>query len=313
MSEVLFGTVPAFLAILLGGALRYRQFVAAGAWAELQKLNYYLFLPAMFVSGLAGGVYTDAPLLSIIVGVAVVLGAGSAAIWFWKSQVPRAADLGPQLLEGAIRANVPYGMAVSFAFGGGAGLELFLVAAAVYLPTVVIAGGLYSQLSGRQDRDPDTAQEYALATAFRLLARNPIAIGIVLGVGLNVLNLPIPTGLGRVVHVAGFAAMPIGLLATGAALNIAGAQTALDAARVAVIATLALKLLVLPAGAGLIVLIFGLSGPAAVAVVLISALPCLVPRFTVVAEPTQGILPGIATLATLLSAVTIPVALWLFS
>lgn len=314
MAEIVASTIPAFLLILLGGALFHRQFLPADTWAALQKLNYYLFLPAMFVAGLAGGnEFAAIPLFGLIVAVAFVLAAASAAVWLWYTRDAQAAELGPQLLEAAVRANVPYGMAISLAVGGTAGLQTFLIAAATYLPTVVVAGGVFNQLIGRRDSDAEADQEQAIATAFRLLARNPIAAGIVLGAALNVLGIPLATGLNELVRAAGFAAIPIGLLATGAALSVAAAQNTLDAARRTVVAVVTLKLILLPAVAGLAALVFGFSGAAATALVVIAALPGVVPRFTVVGEAAQSLLPGITTIATALSVLTVPVALWVFS
>ena len=114
-------------------------------------------------------------------------------------------------------------------------------------------------------------------------------------------------------HAAGYTAIPIGLLGAGAALNIAAAQNAFEAARGATIASLAINLVGLPAAAGLACLMLGLEGSEAVAVVLIAALPCLVPRFSVLGASVQSVLPGLATIATLASAVTMPISIWLLT
>ena len=153
---------------------------------------------------------------------------------------------------------------------------------------------------GQRDSYAEAEQEQAIATAFRLLARNPIAVGIVLGAGLNVFGIPLAAGLDELVRAGGFAAIPIGLLATGAALSVAAAQNALEAARRTVVAVVALKLLLLPMSAGLVALVFDLSGAPATALIVIAALPGVVPRFTVVDWPAQSLLPGITTIATVL-------------
>ena len=310
MGEALVGTLPAFLIILLGGSLVYRRYVSAESWAQFQKLNYYLFLPAMFLFGLGTSNFSDAPLLRMVVAVVSILGAATGLVWAWRV---RSAKFGPQVLEGSIRANVPYGMGVSLALGGTDGLALFLVAAATYLPTVIVAGGLFGHFVGKQDLDPDAEQEYALASSLRLLAQNPIVWGVAGGVALNFANIPLATGLSAMVQAAGYAAIPIGLLGAGAALNIAAAQNAFEAARGAAIASLAINLVGLPAAAGLAGLVLGLEGSEAVAIVLIAALPCLVPRFSVLSASAQSLLPGVATIATLASAVTMPISIWLLT
>jgi|GEM_PF-4511323 len=313
MAETFAATVPVFLVILLGGGLAYRQYVPPGTWAQFQKLNYYAFIPALFLSGLSLADFSDAPLLRIVVTVAATLGAASAVVWVWRSRSLQAAKLGPQILEASIRANVPYGMGIALALGGTEGLALFLVAAATYLPTTILAGGLFSHYLGRQDIDPEAEQQYALASAFRLLATNPIIWGAGIGIALNVTNIPLVSGIAAMVQVFGYAAVPVGLLGAGAALSTAAAQNALDAARGAALGSLGLNLFALPLGAGLLAWILDMEGAAAVSVVLIAALPCVVPRFSVLGNEAQSILPGIATMATLGSAVTVPVALWLLT
>ena len=310
MGGTLVATLPVFFVILLGGSLVYRRYVSAESWAQFQKLNYYLFLPAMFLFGLGTGDFSDTPLLRMVVAVVSILGVATGLVWAWRV---RSAKFGPQVLEASIRANVPYGMGVSLALGGTDGLGLFLVAAATYLPTVIVAGGLFGHFVSKQDLDPDAEQEYALASSLRLLAQNPIVWGVAGGVALNFANIPLATGLAAMVQAAGYAAIPIGLLGAGAALNIAAAQNAFEAARGAVIASLAINLVGLPAAAGLAGLVLGLEASEAVAIVLIAALPCLVPRFSVLGASAQSVLPGVATIATLASAVTMPISIWLLT
>ncbi len=313
MAETLSSTLPVFLVILLGGGLAYRRYIPLEVWAQFQKLNYYLFLPAMFLSGLGSSDFSDAPLLRMVIAVVAVIGITTGVIWTWRTRSEHAAELGPQILEASIRANVPYGMGISLALGGSDGLALFLVAAATYLPTVIVAGGLFGHFVGRQDPDPDAEQEYALASALRLLAQNPIVWSVAGGVALNILGVPLVDGLATMAQVAGYAAIPVGLLGAGAALSIAAAQNAVEAARGVAVASLGLNLVALPLGAGLAAWLFGLAGIEAIAIVLTAALPCVVPRFSVVSGPGQSVLPGIATIATLVSVVTLPVAIWVLT
>lgn len=313
MSHILTATVPVFLLIMLGSALAYRKIVGGDAWKSLQQLNYFIFIPAMFLSGLARAEFSAAPVALIVVSTAVVLGLGTAFVWLWRSRVPGGLDLAPQLLEGTIRANVPYGMGLSFALGGDEGLSLFLVAAAAYLPCAILAGGVMAQMAGRRHANPEAEQQYALVSALRMLAQNPIVIGVVIGVILNITALPLAPGLSAAAETAGYAAIPVGLLGAGAALSVAAAQNALDAARRDVVVALSVKLVALPLLGGLAAFLLGLDAPAAVAVVLIAALPCVVPRFTVATGMSASVLGGIATLATLLSAATLPLALWLLT
>lgn len=310
MGEILVGTVPVFLVILLGGGLVYRGYISAESQAQFQKLNHYLFLPAMFLFGLGTSDFFNLPVLRIVIAVVAILGAATGLVWAWRI---RSEKFGPQVLEASIRANVPYGMAVSLALGGNDGLAIFLMVAATYLPTVIIAGGLFGHFVGKQDLDPQAEQQFALASSLRLLAQNPIVWAAAGGVAVNFANIPLATGLAAMIQAAGYAAIPIGLLGTGAALNIAAAQNAFDAARGAAVGSLAINLVGLPAAAGLAGLMLGLEGSEAVAIILIAALPCLVPRFSVLGGSEQSVLPGVATIATLASAVTVPISIWVLT
>jgi len=313
MTSLLTATVPVFLVVLLGSALAYRRVISGDTWAQSQKLNYFLFIPAMFLAVFSSSDFAGTPVVRVVIATGIALGLASAAVWAWRTRRGSGIDLGAQILEGSVRANVPYGMGIGFALGGQAGLALFLVAAATYLPTVVLAGGLFRQLAGRNDSDPEAEQQFALVSALRLLAQNPIVAGAAIGIVLNVLGIPLMSGLDAVVRAAGFAAIPIGLLCAGAALSLAAAQNALDAARGDVLVALAIKSLGLPLLAGGLAALLGLEGAGAVAVVLIAALPCVVPRFSVASRGAGSVLAGIATFSTLLSVVVVPVALWILS
>jgi len=76
-----------------------------------------------------------------------------------------------------------------------------------------------------------------------------------------------------------------------------------------------LKLIVLPLVAGLLAWALGLRGVTAQTVVMLAALPCVAPRFSLGA--TLGTAPPVlnaaATATTLLWVVTLPFALWILT
>lgn len=157
--------------------------------------------------------------------------------------------------------------------------------------------------------------EGTLRRSFSVLIRNPLVIGGIVGIFLNVTGIGLASGLGGVMQALGLAAIPAGLLATGAAIDIDKAREAYhefqNEVRIAVI----VKLIAMPVIALVVGAIFGLGGLAALTVILLAALPNVTPRFTAQSPDASLdlLLPGITAAATMLAFVSVPVALWILT
>ncbi len=366
MGTILGVTIPAFLAILLGRALADRSFVPADFWPNIQRLSYFVFLPLLVVHTLATADFSEAQVVGLVITIIVTFAAGGVAVWLWRRWSGERPEMTLGLSEGALRANIPLGLGIAFALAGQAGLTLFVLAAAVYLPTVVILGAYLSdrtqaELSeaglspsgaaaeaspgastasagadgengasgngeafGPRDQaggaPPQTGAygggwEGSLRRALSVLIRNPIVIGAIVGIFLNATGVGLASGLGRVIQMLGFAAIPAGLLATGAAIDIDKARDAYEEFRGEIRMALFLKLAAMPVTALVIGAIFGLGGISAATVILLAALPNVTPRFTAQeSDASQDLLlPGITAASTIVAFVSVPIALWILT
>lgn len=385
MGTILGVTIPAFLAILLGRALADRGFVPADFWSNIQRLSYFVFLPLLFVHTLATADFSEFQVVGLVLTIIVTLVAGGVAVWLWRRWSGERPEMTLGLGEGALRANIPLGLAIAFALSGQAGLTLFVLAAAVYLPTVVILGAYLSDrtqtelreaglspepgpqqdlseasagatpgastTSGGAEGDADAADgriqgeagassgggafeppeqaggappgagsyvggwEGTLRRALSVLIRNPIVIGAIVGIFLNATGVGLASGLGGVIQMLGFAAIPAGLLATGAAIDIDRLRDAYEEFRGEIRMALILKLIAMPVIALVIGAIFGLGGITAATVVLLAALPNVTPRFTAQAPDASQdlLLPGITAASTIAAFVSVPLALWILT
>lgn len=389
MGMILGVTIPAFLAILLGRALADRSFVPADFWPNIQRLSYFVFLPLLIVHTLATADFSDSQVVGLVITIIVTFVAGGVAVWLWRRWSGERPELTLGLGEGALRANIPLGLAIAFALWGQAGLTLFVLAAAVYLPTVVILGAYLSDrtqaelreaglspaapgaqpamatsgatpgastgpstgFGGPEEGDADATGggipgedgasgageaiepreqaggvppgtgsyvggwEGSLRRALSVLIRNPIVIGAIVGIFLNATGIGLARGLGGVIQTLGFAAIPAGLLATGAAIDIDKAREAYEEFRGEIRIALVLKLIAMPVIALVIGAIFGLGGISAATVILLAALPNVTPRFTAQAPDASQdlLLPGITAAATIAAFVSVPLALWILT
>jgi predicted permease len=304
-------TLPIF-AIALAGWLLTRYHIAPNEfWTMAQRLNYALFLPSLFFFALATADLGIIPFLGIIVAAAATLGAGAALFEVWRTSSNIAAADAPTLGECTVRASVPFGFAVTLAFIGPGGFAAFAVAAAIYLPTAILIGGV---LASRTKEGEAAAAAFPLP-AFRLIAKNPIVGGALAGLLWHVTGYDLPDGIAAAFNTLGFAAMAIGILAAGAAFDPAQARAAMNQHRNVALPLLGIKFVALPLVAAVLALLFEANTPAVVAIVLLAALPPVVPRFTVTntSETAAPIAAAAVSLALPVAAVTLPISLWLLT
>ena len=124
---------------------------------------------------------------------------------------------------------------------------------------------------------------------------------------MNVTHLPLPQVWHDVAEALGRSSLGIGLLVTGAGLQLAGMFRPSLAASIAVL----LKLILMPVLGVALALWFGISGSSLVIVAVCSAVPTSSSAY-VLARQMGGdapLLAQIITLQTILAAVTMPIAI----
>jgi predicted permease len=139
------------------------------------------------------------------------------------------------------------------------------------------------------------------------VVRNPLIWACAIGLAINVVHLPLPRIWHEVADALGRSSLGIGLLVTGAGLQLAGMFRPSGAAAL----TVFLKLILMPVLAVALALPFGLSGPNLVIVVVCASVPASSSAY-VLARQMGGdapLLAQIITLQTILAAITMPIAI----
>lgn len=307
MTEILTALIPVFALIALGHVMKRRQLIADAFWSPAEKITYFMFFPALLLSNTAkadfAGIDDLAPM--IIAAIVGVLGICAFAIWLR----PRLAIDGPaftSVFQGTIRPNVYLGIAAAVALFGDAGLTLISVCVAVLVPLVNVASVIVLVRHASPDGEmPSWGQ------AAGPIVRNPLILACAGGIMLNVTGIGLPPVIGPFLEILGRAALPIGLLAVGAGLNLAAVRPA--GKKVAI--TTAIKLIALPGLTWAACLALGVDGLAMTVCVLYASLPNSATSY-VLARQMGGdteLLAGIITVTTIIAMLTMPAIIMLLN
>lgn len=285
---------PDFLLIAAGALLRRWPSYTPAFWTGLERLIYYVLFPVLLFRSLAGaplGV-TDA-VHFIAVGVACTLaGIALSALAIPLFRLPQPTFAAS--FQCAFRFNTYVVLAVAARLGGPEALGLASLLVGVLVPLVNVAA-VSALAHGR-----------AMHLG-RELARNPLLLACVAGIAANALQWRLPGLIDGVAEMLAHAALPLGLLAVGAALRLARGN--LPPAAVAWFH--AIKLVAMPALALLCARQFALSPLETRVAVLVLAVPTA-PSAYILAAQMGGDGRAAAWListGTLVAALTLP--LWL--
>ncbi|MHA7209381.1 AEC family transporter [Arthrobacter sp. MDT1-65] len=290
---------PVIGLIALGCLLRSRGLLAPAFWPPAERLCYFVLLPALFVGGTATADLAGLPIAlmaPILAGPVVLTALGLVLAQRWL-------DLdGPaftSVLQGSIRFNNYLGLSIALALFGPDGVALAAIANTVLVPLVNVLCTLGFARYG--------SERLTLAGTVRSIVTNPLILGCVVGILLNVSGLGLPPGAAEFVKALGGASLPLGLLCVGAALDLRSLGSNVGA----VVLATAAKFAVLP-GLGIAgCLLLGLTGEPAATVILFLSLPTASSAY-VMARALGGdarLMASTITLQTLAGVLYLPVVL----
>lgn len=256
--------LPEFALILLGLLLRRYAWRSAHFWVELERLVYYVLFPVLLVRTTlaadlsAGG--TGAVLLAAVGATLAGALLGAAIRWLPGTSRTAAASA----WQTAFRFNTFIALAL-VDNQGPAALALMGVVIGVNVPLVNVLA-----VTALARSTADGAAGGRGAGVLGALARNPLILGTVAGLVGNVAGLTLPTPVDATLARIAAAAVPLGLLAVGAALRIGGLPRGqwVMASYVG-----AVKLLVVPAVALGLCALLGVDGMQRFVVLAFAAVP----------------------------------------
>lgn len=311
MEEILATLAPLALIIALGSALAHIRFLGAAFIADLNKLAFWVALPALIFVSASNESSTGAQtwrLLGVMIAATLLI---SLIAWAASYALRLPATSRGTLVQSAFRGNLAYigvpVLANSFnTLPGASGNPAMTTAVIVMVMTMAfynILAVIVLQASQH------SVQKVKPLVMVRSIATNPLMLAGLLGLVVPLLHITLPTFLDRSLQLLGAAAVPLALLCIGGSL----VMVPLRGKHAAIIAAALMKTALVP------VLVWGLAhlaglGPVELRICLVfSACPTAAAAF-VMARQLGGDEPlasGSIALSTILSAFSLAFALWL--
>ncbi|NQU60753.1 MAG: AEC family transporter [Rhodospirillales bacterium] len=311
MSGTLSALAPVFGLIVLGYLLKSRGGFTEAFWDPAERMTFYILFPALLVTKIGGAEAVGVGLLPMAAAMAAATLIVALFISFFRSGLQKSGIDGPgftSIFQGAIRPNTFIGMAAAYALFGDLGLTLAAAAIIAVIPLVNILSltALY-RWAGAGPAEPKQRRGWgdAMVPAFK----NPIILACLFGAALNMTGLGLPPVVGPMLKIIGSAALPLGLMAVGAGLDLGAARKV----RGPIAGAAVLKLAVMPALTYAICRVFDVTGSALTVAVLFMALPVASASY-VMARQLGGdgaLMAGIITVTTIAAALTLPVTIFL--
>ena len=290
--------LPDFLLIVVGFLVCRFTALDRPVWNAAERLVYWLLFPVLLFTAIVRSPLNPDASLGLGLGGWAVVGAGFAlatALRRLPGVDPRLQASGAQV---SFRFNSYVALALAERIGGSEGVASIALLVALCVPLCNLGAVWSLARHGGQN-------------TLRELLHNPLILATVAGLVANLAGLRLPAPVDTVLGRIGAAALPLGLMAVGAGLELGGLQ---KAPRLAT-ALLGIRHLLLPLiGLGLGALLALPSGQAQI-LVAFAALPTASSCYVLAARMGGDgpYVAGLVTASTLLGMWSVPAALSLFA
>lgn len=215
MIQIVNTIIPIFAIILLGVLIRSRGFMPESFIGPLNKMVYYLAIPAMVFRAIALAPFQAnfnpllvlGTMIPVIVVFVVALGIGLLI------SISRS-DLGT-FIQSSFHGNLGYiGLAVAYYYLGHEG----------FTRTGILAGFLmllqnFLAVLGHQMSYKAPESGHRLLSVIKRIIANPVILSALAGIIFSVSRIPLPTIIDRSLGIIGGMALPLALLVIGGSLS----------------------------------------------------------------------------------------------
>jgi predicted permease len=308
MASVVDSVVPVFLLIATGWLARVLGLIESAQWSGIERSAYFIFFPAIIIHTLARADLAAVPvlgvggaLMSAILLIALTLLLARPLLQRWIGLD------GPSftsLFQGSTRWNTFIALAVATSLFGPRGVTLIAVAIAAMVPLLnILAFYVLTRFAGGRRQTP--------FQMLRSFIANPFIWSCAIGLGLNLIALPLPNAVATFIDILGRASLAAGLLIVGAGLDV----RRLARPEAVHLVALTAKLFVLPLVAISLAGLFGIAGSDLAVTVIAASVPTSSGAYAF-AKQMGGDAPLMAeiiTIQTIVSLATMPLMMALFA
>lgn len=303
MSTVFLAIMPIFILLLLGYIALKTDFIQASTWIQIEKATYFALFPCLLIHQLANAQINWSS-AGYLIGFAVLIPAlGSVLAFIAQRFLQHEGASFTSDYQGSIRFNTYIGLALILALLPKAATPLAAIVIAIMIPWINV---LCILVFARYAKGvPNTK------AILKQMARNPLILGSIIGLMLNLIALPLPSIVNEVLKRLGDMTLPLGLLTVGSGLKWRSLHDYMSS----LVSSSLIKLLLLPLlilGLGLML---NLDTLTLSVVVILAGLPTASSAY-ILARQLGGnadLMAAIITLQTLAALLTLPLVLWLLA
>lgn len=306
MIQIVGALVPVFLVILIGYGLTRFRFATPDDWSHAERVVYFVLFPALIVSSIANADLSGLPILPFAATLILTLAITASLLSILRRTLGARLGLqGPaysSVYQGSLRWNGFVALAAVAVVFGDKGVAVAALAIAIMVPILNVMSVI--ALTRHAGRDVPN-----IGNILKTIARNPLIISSLTGITLNISGIGLPDPLGATASLIGRAALPIGLLAVGAGLDL----KAVASNKGLVVLACSFKLILVPVLIAVLASLFGIEGMTRDILILCGTVPTASSAY-VLARQLGGdhtLMAAIITGATLAAIVTMPLMLFL--
>lgn len=197
--------------IALGYGLKHYRFADDGFWRGLERLAYWIFLPALFCQVLIQATFSGTVVLQLAGALALAILILTVMLLFARPLLRIDDPAFTSVFQGSVRFNSYVALATIPALYGETGIVFVTLLIATGVPLVnVLCVLMLSRYGNMQARSP--------MAVVQAVVSNPLIIACIFGLLINTLAFPVPSPVLDIVGILARAALPCGLIAVGAAL-----------------------------------------------------------------------------------------------
>ncbi|MDE0982892.1 MAG: AEC family transporter [Gammaproteobacteria bacterium] len=295
---ILSALTPIFAIILLGFLISRTPISSQAVWSELERLTYYIFLPALLVLRLSASNFDLQDIGNISEAIGLALFLITVLVLVLRKLVSSDSASLSSIYQGSIRFNTYIGLACIDVLYGDRGLTTAALCLAIYIPLVNVL--CVVSLTGGGEGGTKR-----ISRIINSVATNPLVLACVTGIAISYTGFNIPSLAESVIEILSQPALPIGLLAVGAGIRFVSLGEQSWQLLVAAIN----KLAVFPGLVLAACLLFETPNSIAVILLLLTALPAP-PSAYILARQLGGnesLMANIITIQTVAAFFVIPV------
>ncbi|GLS92399.1 transporter [Psychromonas marina] len=290
--------IPIMMLIVLGFILKRSRFLPENTWAGIEKLTYYILFPALLIKTLAQQSLSGVPWLSMLFVVFFTLLACTFVLIIFRKKLTKSDATFTSIFQGGLRFNTYIMLAISQSLYGAVGLAMGSVVAGFMIVLINLCCITVFAIWGK------TAFQGA-GQFIKAIIANPLIIGCAIGWFLSISGIGLPLLAENTLAVVARAALPLGLLAVGAALKLESIRGHVSAIMIASMTQFIIKPIITIS----LIAYTGLTGIAA-AVLIIAFMTPTAPSAYILARQLGGdtdTMASIITMQTLAAFLIMPV------